>query len=341
MAEDTDLSILEKFGLTSYEIKLYVTLLRNGQMTATAAAAKSSVPQPRIYDTFRNLEAKGFVEMSLDKHRLYKAVDPELIITKKLDEITESGNIAKRELKKVLEVGNQDNIPSLWVFRRVGAFSEHLDTLIDSAQTEIVLALRSDIVFKLEQKLAKARSRGVVIAISVYTAEKSDPRDYAGVFKDVFVRYTKPGSIEMCLIDQKKGIIRVPRSEESQEYSLMVEESEIAHILGFYFYNSIWQRSENINAPIHLREYSFSSIWLACEVAKFYIDNGYNLNIYFKAERDGKIVNIEGKVDHVEIQPGLKNTIFVNTGNEIVSVGGKNLVFEDAMMLKSRLVVLE
>lgn len=341
MARDTDFSVLEKFGLTSYEIKLYVTLLQNGPMTATAAAAKSSVPQPRIYDTFRNLAEKGFVEMSLDRRRLYKAVDPDVIITQKIKEISESGAIAKKELKKVLEGGSQDDVPSLWVFRRSGAFAEHLGQLIDSANTEIVLALRKDVVLQLEPKLEEARSRGVVIAISVYSVEKNDPNHYTGAFKDAFIRCTKPGSIEMCLTDQKKGIIRVPRSADSQEYSLLVEESEIAHILGFYFYNSIWQRSDCINTPFHLKEFAFSSIWLACEVAQLYLNKGNKLKVFFKAIMDGAYVDIEGPVDHVEIQPGIRNTIFVNTGDRVVSVGGRNMVFEDAMMIESRLVVTD
>lgn len=341
MPRDNDFSVLEKFGLTSYEIKLYVTLLENGPMTATAAAAKSSVPQPRIYDTFKNLAEKGFVEMSLDRRRLYKAVDPDVIITQKIDEITKSGAIAKKELKKVLENGSQDNVPSLWVFRRSGAFAEHLGTLIDSSTTEIVLALKKDLIHQLEPRLMNARSRGVVIAVTVYSDEREDASHYDGVFRDIFVKSTNPGSIEMCLTDQKKGIIRVPRSADSQEYSLLVEESEIAHILGFYFYNSIWQRSEYVVIPVQLKEFSFSSIWFACEAAKLFMERGHSLMAYFKGIRDGHRVNVEGPVDHVDIQPGIRNTVYVNTRDGIVSVGGKNMVFEDVLMLESRLVVTD
>lgn len=340
MSGDTGFSILEKFGLTSYESKLYLTLLENGSMTATAAASKSSVPQPRIYDTFRNLTEKGFVEMSLDKHRLYKAIDPDVVITKKINEIRKAGAVAKKELKKILESGSQDDIPSLWVFRRGDAFTEHLSAMIESSTTELVLALKKDLVNQLETLLAEAHSRGVVIAITIYTEEESNSNQYAPLFRNFFMKTTIPGSIEMCLSDQKRGIIRVPRNSGSQEYTLLVEENEIAHILGFYFHNSIWGRSYYINIPDQLKEFSFSSIWFASEVANLLIEKGHDLRAYFKALRNGTQVDIEGKVDHVDIQPGIRNTIFVDTGTEIISIGGKNMVFEDAMMLESRLVVI-
>jgi len=68
--------ILSMFGLTPYEIKLYTILLEHGPMKATDAAAASKVPQPRVYDTFKNLIDKGFVNMNLDVKRVYRAVDP-------------------------------------------------------------------------------------------------------------------------------------------------------------------------------------------------------------------------------------------------------------------------
>lgn len=341
MSRDVDFSVLEKFGLTSYEVKLYVTLLENGPMTATAAAAKSSVPQPRIYDTFRNLVEKGFVEMSLDKRRLYKAVDPDIIITEKISEITESGKVAKKELKKVLESGSQENIPSLWVFRRSGAFSEHLSSLIDNSATEIVLALKKDTVLELKENLARALSRGVDIVITVYTEEQVVFGNHEETFREIFIKSTDPGSIEMCLSDQKKGIIRVPRSTDSQEYSLLVEESEIAHILGFYFYNSIWQRSSYVNIPLHRNEFVFSSIWFACEVARLFLDRGHRLQAFFTGTRDGEKVELSGPVDHVDIQPGIRNTIYVRVDDRVVSVGGKNMIFEDVMMYNAKLKVID
>lgn len=50
----------EAFGLNSYEVRLYVTLLGRGMKPAEAAQS-SGVPLSRTYDTLRSLQQKGFV----------------------------------------------------------------------------------------------------------------------------------------------------------------------------------------------------------------------------------------------------------------------------------------
>ena len=51
----------EWFGLREYEVKVYLALLK-GRRTLKEVAATSKVPMPRVYDTVRSLEDKGFVQ---------------------------------------------------------------------------------------------------------------------------------------------------------------------------------------------------------------------------------------------------------------------------------------
>ncbi len=51
----------ERFGLREYEVKVYLALLK-GRATLKEVAATSKVPIPRVYDTVRSLEDKGFVQ---------------------------------------------------------------------------------------------------------------------------------------------------------------------------------------------------------------------------------------------------------------------------------------
>ncbi|MFW5950269.1 MAG: TrmB family transcriptional regulator, partial [archaeon] len=54
---------LEKVGLSPYQSKAYVTVLKLGSATATTIAEKSGVPESRIYDVLRDLEDEGFIEV--------------------------------------------------------------------------------------------------------------------------------------------------------------------------------------------------------------------------------------------------------------------------------------
>ena len=325
-------SILEKFGLTPYEIKLYVTLLENGPMTATAAASAASVPQPRVYDTFRNLMDKGFVEMSLEKKRIYKAADPELIINKKISEISESGELAKKELKRLAEIGTPERIPSLWVIRKGGIFLEHLRKIISTSETELVLAIRRDTLVEIAPQLSDAIERGMSVALSLINRGDELEAQERELLSRVFLKNGIEGSIEMCLSDQNKGIVRIPRRSSRPEYCLLVEEDEITHILSYYFYHSIWQPEMHIGIPEGRKKFSFTTIWFACETSNLLMEKGSLLDVEIEGFRDGEPVVVKGKVDHVEMEFGVRNTIFVEHDGHMTTIGGRNMIFEDVMM---------
>ena len=53
---------MENLGLTSYEIRVYLSLLDNGAMTASDISKKSGVPYSKIYEVLNGLEEKGWLE---------------------------------------------------------------------------------------------------------------------------------------------------------------------------------------------------------------------------------------------------------------------------------------
>ncbi len=59
-------SLLKRwFGLHSYEGRVYLALLK-GRRTPNEISAMSKVPLPRVYDTIRSLEGKGFIQRAAD-----------------------------------------------------------------------------------------------------------------------------------------------------------------------------------------------------------------------------------------------------------------------------------
>jgi HTH-type transcriptional regulator, sugar sensing transcriptional regulator len=59
---DKSRKAMESLGLTSYEIKVYLSLLERGSMTASDISKKSSVPYSKIYEVLNSLEDKGWLE---------------------------------------------------------------------------------------------------------------------------------------------------------------------------------------------------------------------------------------------------------------------------------------
>ena len=61
--EELESELRDKFGLNSYEARGYLALVASS-MKAKDLASSADIPMPRIYDTLRALEMKGFVHKS-------------------------------------------------------------------------------------------------------------------------------------------------------------------------------------------------------------------------------------------------------------------------------------
>jgi len=111
---------LKKLGLSPYETKSYLALVKFGNLSGKDIAKKSGVPPTSVYRNLESLIKKGFVQIIQKEPLAYQAVDPEIAISsliksrkkelenlksntiKKLKSIKKTGVIEKKE--EVLEV---------------------------------------------------------------------------------------------------------------------------------------------------------------------------------------------------------------------------------------------
>lgn len=73
-----DISILEDLGLTSAEIKVYLSLLELGSSTAGPLLEKSNLQNSVVHRALNSLIEKGLINYNLEgKRKNYQATDPE------------------------------------------------------------------------------------------------------------------------------------------------------------------------------------------------------------------------------------------------------------------------
>jgi len=73
---------LQRIGLTEYESKAYLSLLRDHLNSAAKISEKSGVPRTKIYQVLESLEHKGWIQIYSGIPLLFKAVDPRAIFEK-------------------------------------------------------------------------------------------------------------------------------------------------------------------------------------------------------------------------------------------------------------------
>jgi sugar-specific transcriptional regulator TrmB len=77
---------LGELGLSSYEEKVYRTLLVTGAVTAAELSEASGVPKGRIYDVLNGLEARKLIRLQSTDPKQYVAVQPETVVDRLLAE---------------------------------------------------------------------------------------------------------------------------------------------------------------------------------------------------------------------------------------------------------------
>jgi sugar-specific transcriptional regulator TrmB len=79
--------ILKNLGLSEYEIRVFLTLLLSGSLCCKVLSHDSGVPTGKIYQVLSILESKGFVEVSQEKPKVFRAVEPKKALRRRLRQI--------------------------------------------------------------------------------------------------------------------------------------------------------------------------------------------------------------------------------------------------------------
>lgn len=67
---------LKKLGLTEYESKIYLSLMRFGELKAKELSEKSNVPYSKTYEITSLLEKKGLIEAQESRPMIFRALPP-------------------------------------------------------------------------------------------------------------------------------------------------------------------------------------------------------------------------------------------------------------------------
>src|SRR5919197_290602 len=75
---------LTRLGLTMYEARAYLALVRRGSSTASEVARVASLPRQRIYDVLESLLEKGLAAAHPGRVATYEAVAPDRVLERLL-----------------------------------------------------------------------------------------------------------------------------------------------------------------------------------------------------------------------------------------------------------------
>lgn len=105
------MTALGELGLSSYEEKVYRTLLVTGATTASDLSMASDVPRGRIYDVLNGLESRQLVRSQATEPTRYLAVDPDAAVDRLLEERVSELDRERDRYREVAETARSDLLP--------------------------------------------------------------------------------------------------------------------------------------------------------------------------------------------------------------------------------------
>jgi HTH-type transcriptional regulator, sugar sensing transcriptional regulator len=101
--DNEEIRALQLLGLTHYEAKVYLGLVKNGPLGVSELAFLSHVPRTKLYGVLRHLERKGLVHLTPSTPETFTAVSPAFVLDAKAREIADQAASVLETVQKLAE----------------------------------------------------------------------------------------------------------------------------------------------------------------------------------------------------------------------------------------------
>jgi len=171
------LSKLKRMNLSDHEIKVYLTLLAYGTLTAVQTADRSGTSRPRAYDELASLERKGLLVRAPTKPIKYRVVSPQESFrrlasytseeySKRINELSRDADDLIKSLQPLFDkraVGPSD---IAWIVLGVRNIKNEFRTMLSKTKRQFFVSYAPELDFfhglqHLDSTLEKLRNKGV------------------------------------------------------------------------------------------------------------------------------------------------------------------------------------
>lgn len=253
---DDLVSQLTRLGLTSYEAKAYLTLIRRDSFTAAQVARQSGLPRQRIYDVLASLVQKGLAVARPGTVVKYAATPPDLAIDLLLAAHRESLARMERDarqmvtdLRPAFEEGQEqtDPLEYIEVLRDRRAINERFAEIQANVKKEILVFTKPPYATPPQENVEGLEVIQTHDARSLYEFSVfDDPAVRRGVQRFVEAgeqaRFVPSLPLKLVIVDETIVMFGMedPVAGSAELTIVVVEHQSLAKVLKTAF-DAIWQ----------------------------------------------------------------------------------------------------
>ncbi len=235
---------LETFGLSSYEAKVYVSMLPLGQTTAKDVSNVSNIPFGRIYDVMTSLENKGIIEKQDTRPKRYLAKDPKTAMKNLIDfkdqellTIKESASVMEEKLAKMYSASKNESL--FWSVALESETIERHNQKILETQEELLIYLNTpntiDVHTQKEMRdfldsmnelvIRNVKIKLLLGGITLEQIEKNlstISKEIVPIINFIEVKFTPTITNTFDVIDKEKVIFKIINPVNENEYLALI-----------------------------------------------------------------------------------------------------------------------
>lgn len=246
---------LVRIGLTQYEARVYIALIRRDGSTPADVARVTRVPRPRVYDVLDSLVAKGLAARRPGHVAGYVAVDPRVAMAhlvevqaQRLELLRSDADAAAAELSPAFQEGNRhrDPLDYVEVIRDREALARRFDQLQRAVEYEMLAFSKEPAVVTVDQNTVGMRMAETHAVRSIYELSLlHDSTRRAGVRRFVELgeqaRFVPSLPLKLAVIDQRIVMFALPDPIAGREdlTSVVIEHPDLAAALKIAF-EAVW-----------------------------------------------------------------------------------------------------
>lgn len=211
---------LRKLGLSPYESKCYLALVRYGNLLGKDIAEKSGVPPTSVYRNLEALQKRGLVQIVQKEPLVYQAVDPSVALPAYIKK-------QKEDLEKVQE----ETIRELSSIKRTGLIEKQEEVLEVYSGRKQSYELGKRLINQAKKKvLFIGRGTPQSVLDLIHPLKSAVKRDVSCKFI-VTTDYRNTDDRNKSLIDElKKAGVKI-KYNPLQGFSLVVKDGEESQIV--------------------------------------------------------------------------------------------------------------
>jgi sugar-specific transcriptional regulator TrmB len=244
--DESAIRALRNLGLSSYEARVYVSLVRNGALTASEVSSQSRIPFSRVYDVLAALERGGWITVEQGRPKRYIPKSPretsKAAVLNAQERLSDWEQRVVEDLQPLFDEKTRISAPEVHILHGSNNVRAKLNVALGQAERSVLLSwgiISEDDIDFISPTLLHLRDKGVKIQILVSEQTLTDKvrRLILAVGEGRKRDEIYGGG---AIVDEKQAIIMLTTkpAESLAIWSRHTELAELAKIYFLYLYSS-------------------------------------------------------------------------------------------------------